>query len=99
MIAILKKNGQYGPAIICDYCGQVIDDALNANAVSSAAPKDAMAQVFHVHKGACDQALSAKLGGSLGSEELSTHLLELMRNALANSDFEGLRNLLRWSAE
>jgi hypothetical protein len=54
--------------------------------VSSSAPEGAAAQVFHVHKGACDDAISTRLGGMHGSEELSVHLLQLLKNALSDSD-------------
>ena len=80
MIAILKKDGRYIPVILCDHCGAVIDDALAAMELSSSAPEGATAQAFHVHKGACDQALSARLGGIHGSEELAVHLVEATKS-------------------
>ena len=99
MIAIQKQSGGYRPVIVCDHCGHVIDDAMAAVAVSSAAPEGATAQAFHVHKGACDQALSEKLGGMHGSEELAVHLLDLLRNALRKSDRQRVQNLLNWSED
>jgi transcription initiation factor TFIIIB Brf1 subunit/transcription initiation factor TFIIB len=97
MIAILKKDGRYCPVIVCDQCGMVIDDALAAMEVSSSAPEGTTAQAFHVHKGTCDQALSARLGGIHGSEELVVHLVELVKNALRLSDTRQVQNLLAWS--
>jgi hypothetical protein len=99
MIGILKKHGRYWPVIVCDHCGNVIDDAMAAVEVSSSAPEGAVAQAFHVHKGDCDQALSAKLGGLHGSEELAVHLFDLMHSTLSKSDLQGIRNLLEWSKE
>jgi hypothetical protein len=99
MIAIQKKGGRYSPVILCDYCGKLIEDAMNAMEVSSPAPEGATAQAFHVHKGDCDQALSAKLGGLAGSEELAVHLFDLIRNTLGKSDLQRVRNLLEWSEE
>jgi hypothetical protein len=97
MIAILKQEGQYRPVIVCDQCGQVIDDAMAAMVISSSAPQGTLAQAFHVHKGQCEQALSASREGMHGSEELSVHLLDLLRNTLSQSDRQQLHNLLRWS--
>jgi hypothetical protein len=74
----------------------VIDDALSAMAVSSSAPEGALAQTFHVHKGACDDAVSASLGGMHGSEELATHLLQLVRNSLQRIAPQQLKNLVQW---
>ena len=99
MIAIRKKDGRYSPVVLCDQCGQAIDDAMNAMALSSSAPEGATAQAFHVHKGNCDEALSAKLGGLHGSEELAVHLLELVRNSLRQSDLQRILSLTQWSAE
>ena len=99
MIAILKMDGRYLPVVKCDQCGETIDDAMNAMAMSSSAPEGATAQAFHVHKGECERALSSKVDGLHGSEELAVHLLDLMRNTLSKSDLEGVRNLLRWFGE
>jgi hypothetical protein len=99
MIAILKKDGRYVPVVACDHCGVVIHDALAAMAVCSSAPEGATAQAFHVHKGECDQAVSAKLGGMHGSEELAVHLIDLVRNTLDKSDPLRVQNLLKWSQE
>jgi hypothetical protein len=99
MVAIQKKDGRYLSVVVCDFCGVVINDALAAMEISSRVPEGEIAQALHVHKGACDQALSAKLGGLHGSAELSDHLFELLRNTLAKSDVERLRNALKWSAE
>jgi hypothetical protein len=99
MVAIHKQNGRYSPVVVCDYCGEVIDDALAAMEVSSRVPDGATAQAMHVHKGACDQALSAKLGGLDGSAELFDHLLELLRNTIGKSDMGRVRNAMKWSEE
>src|SRR3954465_8790304 len=97
MIAIMKKDGRYSPVVACDHCGLVIKDALAAMAISSAAPEGATAQAFHVHKGACDDAMSARLGGMYGSEELAVHLPQLLKNSLRERDRRRGENLLKWS--
>ncbi len=94
MIAIRKQDGVYAPVVICDHCGQVIDDASNANEISSGAPEGTTAQAFHVHKGECDRTLSAKIGGLWGSAELSDHLVELLLNTLKPNDLARARKLL-----
>jgi hypothetical protein len=99
MMAILKQDGSYRPVVVCDHCGEVIDDALGAMELSSSAPEGATAQAFHVHKGDCDQALSAKLGGMHGSEELAVHLFDLIRNTMSKSDVQRVKNALQWSQE
>ena len=99
MIAILKKDGLYSPVIVCDQCGKVIDDAMNALEVSSSAPEGATAQVFYVHKGQCDETLSAQFDGIYGSEELAVHLVDLIRNTLSKSDVQRVQNLLKGSIE
>ena len=96
MIAIRKHNGQYAPVLLCDECGGVITDALAASVVSTSAPEGATAEAFYVHKGACDDALCARLGGLHGSEELAVHLIQLVENALRNSDPQRVRNLSDW---
>jgi hypothetical protein len=98
MIAIMKRDGRYAPVVVCDHCGRVIEDALDAMEVSSAAPEGTAAQAFHVHKGECDQALSAKFDGLHGSEELAVHLFDLVRNTIGKSDPRAVQNLLNWSA-
>ena len=97
MIAIRKQNGQYIPVVICDECGGDITDAFGAMEVSSSAPEGATAQSFHVHKGACDDAISARLGGMHGSEELAVYLVQLLNNALSESDRQRVENLFKWS--
>jgi hypothetical protein len=97
MIAIRKQNGQYTPVVVCDECGGIITDAFSAMEVSSSAPEGATAQAFHVHKGACDDAMSARLGGMHGSEELAVHLVQLLKNALSGSDRQRVENLLNGS--
>ena len=96
MIAIRKRDGRYVPAVVCDECGGVITDAFGATAVSSSAPEGAAAEAFHVHKGSCDDARSARLGGAAGSEELAVHLLQLLKGALRDSDPQRVENLLKW---
>src|SRR6476469_9187494 len=96
MIGIRKQDGHYKPAVICDECGEVITDAFGAMQVSSSAPERSTAQAFHVHKGACEQALSARLDGIYGSEELVVHLVDLLRNVVSEKDREQVQELLRW---
>ena len=98
MIAIRKENGSYIPVILCDHCGQIIVDAMGAMELSSSAPEGANAQAYYVHKGACEQAVSAKLGGMHGSDELAVHLFDLLRSAMAKSDLERVKNAIDWSA-
>jgi ribA/ribD-fused uncharacterized protein len=90
MIAILKQSGRYRPVVVCDQCGEVITNAMNAMQVSSAAPEGKIAQAFHVHKGACDETLSQRLGSVLGSEELSVHLIELVQSTIPESDYRAV---------
>jgi adenylate kinase len=82
---------------VCDECGGVITDAFGATQVSSSAPDGATAQAFHVHKGACDEAVSARLGGACGSEELAVHLVQLLKNTLRDSDGRRVEALMTWS--
>ena len=65
--------------------------------VSSSAPEGATAQAFHVHKGAWDDSISARLGGMRGSEELAVHLVQLTKNTLSDSDRQRVEDLLKWS--
>lgn len=97
MIAIRKQGGRYKPVVVCDECGGVIADAFGATVISSSAPEGAAAQAFHVHKGACDDAISARLAGMYGSEELAVHLVHLLRNTLCESDRRRVENLFKWS--
>jgi hypothetical protein len=97
MISTLKRGGAYRAVVVCDHCGQVIDDAMSALAVSSAAPEGTTAQTFHVHKGRCDEFVVARLGGLCGSEELSIHLVELLGNAISRGDRQRIIDLLKWS--
>lgn len=97
MIATRNQDGQYVPVVICDECGGVITDAFGAVEVSSSAPDGAAAQAFHVQKGACDDAISTRLGGMHGSEELAVQLLQLLRNTLRDSDRQRVENLMKWS--
>ncbi len=94
MIAIAKANGEYRPVILCDQCGERITDAANATVVCSSAPEGKTAQLFHVHKGVCDDALAARVEGLFGSEELTTHLIELIKNTFTPDDLSIARRAL-----
>ena len=96
MVAILKTDGRYRDVVVCDHCGRVIEDALGAMELSSSAPEGATAQAFHVHKGACEREVSARLGGAHGSEELAVHLLRVVRNTLGGSDRARVKGMLEW---
>ena len=94
MIGILKQQGRYSPVVICNECGEVIDDAFQAMEICSNAPEGASAESFHVHKGRCDHALSKRVEGLSGPEELAVHLLELLKNTLRASDPHRVEKLL-----
>src|SRR5688500_5625800 len=89
-IRLLYLRGKYIPLFVCDQCGKRIEDARQALEISDATTslKDGdMTNVFHVHKGACDQAMEAKLGPT-GSNELTDHVFQLAYNVgLRQRDF------------
>lgn len=91
MEKVLHKDDKLIPILICDHCGERIEDAGNANCLleeDRPYPDDGeTTDVYHVHKGECDRALSAELSeGGAGHSELETHLWRLCHNSGLPSD-------------
>ena len=83
MLRMQLKDGRYSAVLICDACEQRINDAYHANAVFARGSGSELLEVFHVHKGACDQRLQPRVEGNdgvTGAEELTTHLVHLTHN-------------------
>lgn len=85
MVKILYSDGEYAPIIICDICGLHIKDAGNAAVVSESSPENGkILDVSHVHKGKCQNHAEAQLIAkgieTIGWEEMSFHMLDLLHN-------------------
>jgi len=81
MIEIHFEKGRHWPLVICDTCRERITDHKTAhvlwNGSADATP------VYHVHKGACNDAIEGKIraeGGHDYWESLDTHLSRLAHN-------------------
>lgn len=82
MIRMLSMKGRYSPIIVCDVCQRRITDAKMAMEIADHSHDEGdghEVSVFHVHKGDCDRTLDEKLGAA-GTNELSLHLYQLIRN-------------------
>lgn len=98
MIKVLYDDGRYAPIMICDVCGERIEDAKNGAAVSNSDPEvlsdgDAV-EVKHTHKGDChdeaDQHLREQ-GIHPGWNSLTTHLMQVLHNTgLSPKDLEDI---------
>lgn len=88
MIKTQYLEGRYSPMFVCDHCGEPIRNIGMALALSrsSGASEGEMLETFHVHKGPCDRAISARIdpvSGS-GSTELRHHVRYLLHNVGAS---------------
>lgn len=88
MIKTLYSGGRYSPMFVCDHCGKPITNVALALALvrSSNVIEGEMLDTFHVHKGPCDRAVSARIdaiSGS-GSDEMRKHLRYLLHNTGAS---------------
>jgi hypothetical protein len=85
MILVQFKNAWYAAVIVCDICQQRISDGGLAVAVFRHIDHESseLLPVLHAHKGPCQDAAEAKLGGkeNTGQEELANHLLQMAHNS------------------
>lgn len=85
MIRIWNHKGGSYPFFYCDLCQERITDPQMAMALyrdSDEYKSDEVLEVWHVHKGACDQRMGERLGGQANTrwQELTDHLLYLCFN-------------------
>lgn len=91
MLEIHSINGHNCPVIVCDMCGERLNNAAKAAVVfQNFQPEGAKIRMLHVHKGnidghTCHQEAEALLsaGGKnmVGWEEMKTFLSDLVDNA------------------
>lgn len=90
MLEIHKIGGNNCPIIVCDMCGEKLDEASKAAAVfENFTPEGSKLRLLHVHKGSIDgrtchaeaEALLAKNGGAVGWQEMKAFLADLAANA------------------
>jgi len=107
MIKVLYKEGRFIPVVVCDICGQQITEARNgavANTWTEDIQEPGYVEILYAHKGACHDIAEARLSQksqTIGWEELSHHLLYVVRNAgLTIENLEKLEHdyqeFLRW---
>jgi hypothetical protein len=84
VIKTLYSGGRYSPMFVCDHCGEPIRNVALALALarSSGVTEGEMIETFHVHKGPCDRAVSARINAisGSGSTEMRYHLRYLLHN-------------------
>jgi len=82
VIQINETETGYAPIIVCDHCGEKIENAVQAAAIVSEFGKyqNGNLRVLHVHKVTCFDATEKKEGGKCAWEELSRHLQLLINN-------------------
>lgn len=90
MIKILVLNARHAPIIMCDLCGQKIDDAIIGAAIfnnrtpgGDRLPDGSVIDVLHAHKGECHDLAETKLGGKelTGWIELERHVRYVLHNS------------------
>lgn len=83
MFKFKQENGKGVPLTLCDVCGAEITNAKGALVVWMPATEGEFIQHYHVHKGACDHELQARLGGAARTHwmEMSSHFFYLCHNA------------------
>lgn len=84
MLKILSRNHRSVPLFCCGFCSSWIDD-IDLGAAVFVAPNHEgdVSETFLAHKGACHDALEAKLGAggrSVGWQELGRYLLDALHN-------------------
>jgi hypothetical protein len=84
-IKIMLTEKGAGPVIVCDYCGERIERALDANYEWDGEPQIAgdLREVYLVHK-KCSEANERKVGSLLDSNELHIMLPYLADNLKVN---------------
>jgi len=90
VLEIHSIAGRNCPVIVCDICGEKLDEASKAAAVFQNFTADgSKVRLLHVHKGSIDgrtchdeaEALLGKNGEPVGWQELKTYLADLVANA------------------
>ena len=84
MIRVVEKNARTYPLLICDICGERIENLGLGAAVFPRTDVDGeINDVLHVHKRSCHDAAERKVGGGKGApwQELQDHFVYLMANA------------------
>lgn len=84
MIKVIRKDAITHPIIVCDACGNRIEDIRLAAAVYPYSQgDDETTGVLHAHKGSCLDQAEEKLGGvaSTSWHELEDHLIWLVTGA------------------
>ena len=90
MLEIHSIGGNNCPVIVCDICGDRLDEASKAAAVfQNFTPDGSKLRLLHVHKGSIDgrtchaepEALLGKNGVAVGWQEMKTFLADLAANA------------------
>lgn len=81
MIKILENNGNSAPILICDICGERINNAREGAAVFGDKASDkGVKDVKHVHKASCHDMAEIELAGEDNWQEMSQHLRLLLHN-------------------
>lgn len=84
MIKMFYSENKWIPRLVCDACGLDITNAGMAVALHrmKGVENNSLIDVFHVHKGKCDDLLAERPGGQLeGSQEMKDHLWYVCHNA------------------
>ena len=88
MIRTLFYRERYVPIFVCDQCGRRIEDAglaLAINDLSMLNTDGDSTNVFHTHKGACTEALEAKLGDAGSATLRRKQARQAARSVLPNA--------------
>ena len=88
MIRIMYANRRYSPILVCDICGQRIEDGAMAAALTGDMTQEegSLTDVLHVHKGSCHTQAERTIESTLaepdvvGWQELGAHLSSLIHN-------------------
>ena len=82
MIQLFQTATGYAPILVCDHCGERIENAELAAAVSPLSGKyqNGNRRILHVHKGSCFDAIERMEGENCSWEELSIHVRLLAEN-------------------
>lgn len=84
MIRVLEKSGRSCPVLLCDICGERIENlGLGAAVFPRTTAEDELREVLHVHKRACHDAAERQLAGLKGApwQELQDHFIYLVSNS------------------
>jgi len=86
MLKLMTTKGKHGPVLVCDVCGELCKVGSSMAVWNDDPAEGETAELFHVHKGRCDDQFRQRSSKSTAWHELTTHIVWLEHNVGGISD-------------